>query len=95
MTRDSKFLGLLLTPDGMNVDPKKADAFRQMDSLQCERELESFQAIVNYLKCYSNHIKYLSELLKKLMRNNTLWCWESKHQKAFEASKDELIKPLY
>ena len=45
-----KFLGQLLTPEGMIIDQKKVDAIRKMDGLQSKKALESFQDMVNYLK---------------------------------------------
>ena len=43
-------------------------------------------------KCYSSWLAQFSEPLNELLRNNTLWYWEAKHQKAFEVIKDELTK---
>ena len=34
----------------------------------------------------------LAEPLKALLRNDTLWCWETKYHKVFEAIKDELTQ---
>ena len=34
----------------------------------------------------------MAEPLQELLRNNTLWSWESKHQETFEAIKEELAK---
>ena len=34
------------------------------------------------------------ELLKELLRSDTLWCWESKHQEAYEVIKEELTNTL-
>ena len=36
----------------------------------------------------------VEEPLKEFLRNDTLWCWESKHQEVFKAIKEELIKTL-
>ena len=36
----------------------------------------------------------LAEPLKELLRNDTLWYWETKHHSTFEAIKDELNKTL-
>ena len=47
---------------------------------------------VSYLKHYSSHLTQLVEPLKELLRNDTLWCWKTKHQNAFEAIKDVLTK---
>ena len=48
--------------------------------------------MVNYLKCYSSQLTQSVEPLKELLRNDMLWCGEFKHQEAFEAIKEELIK---
>ena len=36
----------------------------------------------------------MAEPVKELPRNDTPWCWETKHQKVFEAIRDELTKTL-
>ena len=59
---------------------------------QCKKELKSFQSIVNYLKCSSNQLTQLAESLKELLRHETLWNWETKHQNIFETKKYELTK---
>ena len=48
--------------------------------------------MVHYLKCYSSQLPQAAEPLKELLRNDTLWCWESKDQGAFHAIKEELTK---
>ena len=48
--------------------------------------------MVNNLKQYSSRLTQVVEPLRELWRNNTLWCWESKHQQAFKAIKEELTK---
>ena len=76
----------------MCIDPKKVDAIRQTDAPQCNRELGSFQHMVNYLKVYSSQLTQLAEPVKRFWKSDTLWCWETKHPRAFEAIKDELTK---
>ena len=48
--------------------------------------------MMNYLKQYSRQLTQLAESLKQLLRNDTIWCSETKQQKFLEAIKDELIK---
>ena len=50
--------------------------------------------MVNYLKWYSSWLTQVAEPLEKLLRNDTLWCWQSKYQQAFKTIKEELTKTL-
>ena len=46
---DCKFFEHRLTPDGINVDPKKIEAIIQMDPPQNVANLQSLSGMVNYL----------------------------------------------
>ena len=48
--------------------------------------------MVNYLKRYSIRLMKLSEPFKPLLRENVEWSWDSTHQDAFDAIKEELTK---
>ena len=78
-----KFFGQLLTPEDISINLKKVNAIRSMAPPQYKKELESFQGMMSYLKCYSSLLKQVAEPLKQLIRNDILCCWESKHQEAF------------
>ena len=62
----------MVIPDAINADPKKVNASRQIDALQCKWKPKSFQGMVNYLKNYSSRLTQLAEPLKELLRNDTL-----------------------
>ena len=53
-TKECKFFGQLFTQEGMSINPKKVSAIRQMDAPEYKKQLESFQGMVNYQKCYSS-----------------------------------------
>ena len=65
---------------------------RKMDAPQSKKELESIQGMVNYIIWYSSRLMQVAESLKELLRNDTIWCWESKHQEIFKAIKKGLTK---
>ena len=94
-TRECKLFGHLLTWHGMSAGPKKVYAIMQMDVPWCKREFQNFWGMVNYLKHYFSQLTQLAEQLKELLRNETVWYWETKYQKAFEAIKDELTQNPY
>ena len=91
-TKECKFFGQLLIPEGRSIDQKKVNAIRKMDAQQYRKEMESFQGMANYLKWYSSRLIQVAEPLKELLRGDILWCWEFKHQKTFNAIKEELTK---
>ena len=71
-TQQCKFFGHFLTPKGILIDPQRVDAINCMEPPQSKKELDSFQD-----KRYSNNLTKLAEALKELLREDTLWCWES------------------
>ena len=88
---DCKFFGHRLTPDGINVDPKKIEAIIQMDPPQNIASLQSFNGMVNYLKKFRPVLSELSEPLRRLCKSGVEWAWESEQQNAFEAIKQIIM----
>ena len=74
---DCKFFGHRLTPDSIEVDPKKIEAIIQMDPPQNVASLQSFNGMVNYLKKFSPVLSELSEPLRRLCKSGVKWAWES------------------
>ena len=87
-----KFFGHTLTPEGIKIDDRKVEAIKQMRAPKDKKGLQSFQGMVNYLKRYSVQLMKLSEPLKPLLREDVAWTWDSTHQDAFDAIKEELTK---
>ena len=48
--------------------------------------------MVNSLKCHSAQLTRLFESFKPLLRENMDWSWDSIHQEAFDAIKEELTR---
>ena len=87
-----EFFGHTLTPEGMKIDDRKVEAIKHMSAPKDKKGLQSFQGMVNYLKRYSFQLMKLSDLLKPLLREDVEWTWDSTHQDAFDAIKEELTK---
>ena len=87
-TKECRFFGQQLTPEGMIIDQKKVCAIRKMHALQSEKELKYGELP----KQYSSRLTQVAEPLKELLRNYILWFWKSKHQEAFDTFKEELMK---
>ena len=87
---DCKFFGHRLTPEGLKPDPEKIKAIVEMKAPQSIQTLQSFNGMVNYLKRFSPVLSELSEPLCRLIKQNTVWAWESKQQQAFKKIKHAL-----
>ena len=91
-TTKCDFFGQTITPEGMKVDDKKVEAIKQMKAPKDKKALQSFQGMINYLKRYSAKLTRLFEPLKPLFREEMEWTWDSSHQEAFDAIKEELSR---
>ena len=91
-TTKCDFFGQTITPEGMKVDDKKVEAIKQMKAPKDKKALQSFQGMINYLKRYSAKLTRLFEPLKPLFREEMEWTWDSSHQEAFNAIKEELSR---
>ena len=68
-----KFFGHRLTPDSINMDPKKIEAIIQMDPPQNVANLQSFNGMINYLKKFRPVLSELSEPLRRLCKSGVKW----------------------
>ena len=84
------FFGEILTPEGLEPDPSKLDAIRQMSPPQSKAELHSFLGLVNYMKRYSARLTELSVPLREILKTDHGWMWESSQQNSFEQIKAEI-----
>jgi len=87
-----EFFGHTLTPEGKKIDDRKIEAMKQMGAPKDKKGPQSFQGMINYLKSYSVQLTKLSEPLKPLLREDVEWTWDSTHQDALDAIKEELTK---
>ena len=61
-----------------------------MKALQSIQNLQSFNGMVNYLKRFSAILTELAEPLRKLLKCEMVWAWESEQQEAFDNIKTAL-----
>ena len=87
-----QFLGFLVHERGIQVDPAKIQAIRDMSPPTSLRQLQSFLGKINYIRRFipdlSSKILPLTQLLKK----GNKFEWEETCGKAFEEIKMGLLK---
>ena len=78
------FLGHLVTKDGLQIDPEKLEAVREMPKPQDVEGVRRFCGFVNYLAKFLPKLSEVLEPIRQLTREDTTWIWTPTHDKAFE-----------
>ena len=86
-SKDCKFFGHKLTPNGLKADEGKIEAIVKMEPPKNETELRSFLGMVNYLSRYTPALAELRPPLDRLYKKDTVWRWDPEHQRAFDGIK--------
>lgn len=89
-----KFLGHIITPDGIRPNPSRSDAIRKMPEPTDASSLRSFLGALNY---YGRFIKPMREIrgpLDELLCKDKKWEWTEKQQNAFDKAKQILLSDL-
>ena len=89
-----KFLGHVNSKDGIQPDPDKTAAIREMETPQNVSEVRRFMGLVNQLGKFSSKIASLSQPIRELLRADTVWTWGPSQMQAFAEIKEELTRPV-
>ena len=84
-----EYLGHVLRPDGVSVDPNKVEAVENWPQPRNKTEVQSFLGLVNY---YRRFIRNCSTIAKPLtlLTSNVPFSWNETEQRAFHMLKKSL-----
>ena len=85
--RECKYIGHLLTPDGVRPDADKVKAVSEMRPPADAKELHRLQGMVTYLSKFVPHLANLTAPLRQLLRKDVSWTWTSQHDQSFNNIK--------
>ncbi|KAL7846654.1 hypothetical protein SRHO_G00216340 [Serrasalmus rhombeus] len=85
-----KFLGYVISPEGVTPDPEKTRAVQEMDPPQNISELRSFLGMVNQLGKFVPNLAEKDKALRDLLSKKNQWYWGPEQSKAFTSLKKEL-----
>ncbi|GJP81305.1 hypothetical protein CLOP_g11465 [Closterium sp. NIES-67] len=85
-----KFLGHMVSAQGVHVDPKKIEAVRTWQTPENVKELQQFLGFANYYNRFVPQYAKIAAPLTNLLKKNTPCKWEPKHQEAVEQLKQAL-----
>jgi hypothetical protein len=82
-----KYLGHLITQDGIQVDPEKVTAITQRSEPQNAKQVLSFLQTCSWYRKFIENFAEISRPLSELTRKSAIWKWESAQQNAFDKLK--------
>ena len=88
-----KLLGHIVSQKGIELDPDKVKAIREMPAPRTEKEVRGFMGWLQYISRFISKLMTVCEPIFKLLRKNQPVIWDDKCQQAFEAIKNYLMNP--
>ena len=91
-TKQVKFLGHVISSNGIEVDPDKVKAIADLPPPTNVQEVRTFLGMVNQLSKFSDHLADKSKSIRELLLKGNQWTWGNAQQKAFEQIKTDLMR---
>lgn len=85
--QEIKYLGHILTKQGLKSDPNKTDAILKMPVPEDKKAVSRFLGMLTYLAKFIPKLSIKAEPLRKLIRKNQEWQWKEKQQACWEHLK--------
>ena len=84
---DVKFMGHVITNQGLKPDPDKVKAVDEMPSPTCKKELATLLGFVNYLSKFLPRLPEVTQPLRELTAKDAPFLWSPQHESAFASIK--------
>lgn len=77
------YLGYVISPDGVKMDPKKTEAIMKFVSPKNEKQLKSFLGLAGFYRKFIPAFSAIAEPLHKLLRKDVIFAWNEECEAAF------------
>ncbi|EOY21330.1 RNA-directed DNA polymerase (Reverse transcriptase), Ribonuclease H, putative [Theobroma cacao] len=89
-----KLLGFVVSERGIEVDPDKVQAIRDLPPPKTQKEVRGFLGRLNYIARFISQLTLKCDLIFKLLRKHNLGAWNEECQVAFDKVKEYLLSLL-
>ena len=91
-TKDIEFLGLIIGPDRIKMDPIKVEAIMSWPILRRVQEVQAFLGLANFYQCFVHNFLKIVAPLHNLTRKGVVWRWGGTQQRTFEELKKKFVE---
>ena len=82
-----EFLGHVLSGNGIEMDPQKVCAVKNMKAPENVEELRRLLGMINFLTKFLPHAQEVLSPLNELLRKDAAWTWDTQQETSFEEIK--------
>ena len=87
-----KFLGHVISPDGIQPIAKRVDALRNLKSPQSKRDVMKILGCLGFYSCSIKNLHVDSQPLYELIKSSTPFHWTEEHEALFNSSSERIRK---
>ena len=89
---ETKYLGLIISTNGIKMDPSKVDAIKLWDTPTYVREVRSFIGFCNFYCRFIRSFLKIARPLNTLTKKNVKFAWTDKCELAFQGLKQQIME---
>jgi len=86
--RKTKFLGFIVSAKGLTMDEDKLKSIMEWPIPNNVKELQSFLGLCNFYRRFIKNFAEIMEPLRRLLRKETIFNWDTKADEAFNKLKE-------
>jgi hypothetical protein len=85
-------LGFIVSKEGKTPNPKKIEALVKMSLPKTPQEIQFFNGMAYFYRCFIKKIASVMALVTKLLKKVEVFEWTSKYQTTWENIKNQYIQ---
>lgn len=86
-TTEVEYLGVIITPEGVQMDPSKIKTILDWPTPSTVKQLQSFLGFANFYRRFIDNYSGITKRLNKLTQKDTPWNWDKTCTDVFELLK--------
>jgi hypothetical protein len=90
-THKTEYLGYIIVPEGISMDPEKVKAVKEWQRPTTVKGIQSFLGFANFYRRFICDFSKITTPLTKLIQKDTPFIWDDAAQQAFEKIKTATI----
>ena len=86
--QEVKYLGLIITPEGLKMDPVKVEAITHWEAPKSVKDIQSFLGFANFYRKFIRGFSLVAKPLTEQTKKDHQFLWTEACQQAFQELKD-------